>query len=346
MDRRDLLKLLGVAAVPPWLDSPNTDDHERLARAVLAPQRVDAQVIDHIDALVFDAYVADTRFGPEIALATVRAQSDLLHAMVDSCPQTLRPRLLSVLGNAVRICGWLSFNAGDKPSAASYYERARRLAHQAGDPDLAAFTLADHAILAIWAKQPRTAVDHSLAADYWVARGGNPTLKAFVSDMTAVSHAAAGNGSDALRQFDATGKHLDDLPNATPVPYYNYSHAIHTARRGQALLSLGRTSEAVPIITNSLAMYKTLERTDKTQVGTARNLLISELELSKARAIEGEVEEAVRIITDATPRITQLPTPRMGERLQDILDHLQPWADTPAIRELTNGLRHQKLIAR
>ncbi|GLZ42884.1 helix-turn-helix transcriptional regulator [Actinokineospora sp. NBRC 105648] len=344
MDRRDLLRLLGVAAAPSWLGPLNADDHERLAQATLTPRRVDERVLEHIESLLVGSKATDAQLGPEVALYTARAQTHLLRAMIDQCPDSLRPRLLSTLGHGLAICGWLTFNTGDNHGAERFYEQARTFAHEARDPDLAAFTLANHALLAIWSKRPRTAVDHSLAADYWASRTDNAPLKAFIADMSAMSLAAADNPADSLRKLDTTPRHLDALPNAAPSHFYYYSDAIHTSRRGQTLLTLGRTSEAIPIITRSLGLYETLKRTDPTQLGIKRNIIASELELSKAHAINRDVDESVRVVSAAIPRITENPTPRMGERLQDILDHLQPWANTPAIRELTDSLRHQKLI--
>jgi hypothetical protein len=53
--------------------------------------------------------------------------------MTAECPDELRLRLLSVLGNSQRSAGWISFNADDLSATRRYYEQARVVAHDAQD---------------------------------------------------------------------------------------------------------------------------------------------------------------------------------------------------------------------
>jgi hypothetical protein len=104
MNRRDLLQLFGLTATTafasPWLEGPDLGEQERVVAAIIKPERVDAQIITHIESVLFDAHLSNDKLGPRAALHTVLAQQKILQAMTAECPDELRPRLLSVLGNS------------------------------------------------------------------------------------------------------------------------------------------------------------------------------------------------------------------------------------------------------
>jgi hypothetical protein len=78
MNRRDLLQLFGLTATTafasPWLEGPDSGEQERVVAAIIKPERVDAQVITHIESVLFDAHLSNDKLGPRAALHTVLAQ--------------------------------------------------------------------------------------------------------------------------------------------------------------------------------------------------------------------------------------------------------------------------------
>jgi hypothetical protein len=147
MNRRNLLELFGLttttAFASPLLDGLDPDELGRVVATIVAPERVDAQAITHIESILFDAFLSNDKLGPRAALHTVLAQQKILQAMIAGCPDELRPRLLSVFGHSLRIGGWIYFNADDFSTARRYYEQARVVAHDAQDVKLATMVLAN-----------------------------------------------------------------------------------------------------------------------------------------------------------------------------------------------------------
>lgn len=98
MNRRELLQLLGWAvgtvATSPAASKLDTDEQERLARAVVSPNRVDDQVIDHVEAMFRHCQRQEDALGSRAVLPTVLGQRDLVRALLAECPVHLRPRLL------------------------------------------------------------------------------------------------------------------------------------------------------------------------------------------------------------------------------------------------------------
>jgi hypothetical protein len=142
MDRRDVLRLLRWAATAASVFPATVgDEHERVASVLTRSSRVDAQTIEHIEAILWHCRQQDHALGPQAVLTTVLAQRDLTRALVPDCPETLRPRMLSALSEASRQAGWLSFDLKQFDHAGYYYEDARALAHEAQNTGLGALVV-------------------------------------------------------------------------------------------------------------------------------------------------------------------------------------------------------------
>src|SRR5262249_33228251 len=102
VNRRELLRLLRWAATTfaaAHVTGLNTDEQERVTRAIAIPSRVDAQVIDHIETMLQHCKRQEDALGPQAVLQTVLAQRQLVDTLLTECPDSLRPRLLSVYSN-------------------------------------------------------------------------------------------------------------------------------------------------------------------------------------------------------------------------------------------------------
>ncbi|MBV8542445.1 MAG: hypothetical protein JO063_02240 [Pseudonocardiales bacterium] len=103
MDRRNMRRALSWAATIASLPfAIGGDEYQRVASALTEPSRLDAQTIGHIEAVLWHCRRQDHAMGPQAALDTVLAQRDLTRALVPSCPDPLRPRMLSVVRSVSR----------------------------------------------------------------------------------------------------------------------------------------------------------------------------------------------------------------------------------------------------
>jgi transcriptional regulator with XRE-family HTH domain len=139
MDRREHLRLLGwvattIAASP--LSRLNTDEQERLSKVIAAPNRVDEQVVDHIETILQDCKRQEDALGPHVVLHTVIAQRELVYSLLDECTDELRPRLLSVYSSMSSSIGIYFMNLEDPDSAMHYCDQAREAAQEARNTEL------------------------------------------------------------------------------------------------------------------------------------------------------------------------------------------------------------------
>ncbi|SDD93593.1 helix-turn-helix domain-containing protein [Actinokineospora iranica] len=338
MKRRGLLQLFGLTATsavaPGMFDAFDSDEQERVLGAIAVPERVDEQVIAHIETIVEHARVTDHQFGPQAALHTLLAQVKILSGMVPNCPDSLRPRLLSALANAQQKCGWLVFNKNDFVGARRCYEQARETAHQAQDVTRAAYILASMTQLALWMDLPAVGVDYAVAAQTWVARTDNVGVRAFASDTAACAFAAMGDTHAAMRKLEETRTYLPRCGEEPPAPYlYAYSDELHTGRRGESLLALGRVNEAIQVMSGSLDSY-----TSSAALAKPRDVAVGRIRLSEAHVVAGNIEEAAWMLGSVPEALAQNRSARIDHQIHEVRRTLTPWEDLAAVKQLDERL--------
>jgi tetratricopeptide (TPR) repeat protein len=329
MDRRDVLRLLAWAAsVASVFPATAGDEHERVASVLSASSRVDAQTIEHIEAVLWHCRQQDYALGPQAVLTTVLAQRDLACALMPDCPDVLRPRMLSVLSEASRQAGWLSFDLKQFDHAGYYYEDARALAHEAEDTGLGAFVLCEMSSLATWQGKPRIGIDHAVAAGQWADCTGDVRLRAYTADVAARAYAADGQRDACLTALDTAHSALTRADDNVPS-YTTYNEADCISIRGGCHLELGEPDRAV------FYRRQGLEVMDRS---FSRDLAMTTIGLGEAYVQCDEIDEAARLLGDAGEIAAGHSSVRLIERLVQARAGMQPWRDTVAVRALDERL--------
>ncbi|HET9257862.1 MAG TPA: hypothetical protein VFO16_22045 [Pseudonocardiaceae bacterium] len=331
MYRRDVIRMLGWAAITASLfPALNADEQQRVASVLSGSSRVDAQTIEHIEAVLWHCRHQDYALGPQAALDTVLAQRDLARVLLPECPDDLRLRMLSAQSEASRQAGWLSFDLKQFDHAGYYYEDARALAHEAENAGLGAFVLCQMSRLATWQGRPRIGIDHAIAAERWAQHTDDLRLRAYTAVLAAQAYAADGQRDACLTALDTA------LPgDQTPSHADYYDEALHVSWRGECHLRLGDTDRAIDYAQLSL---KTLNRS------YARNTAMTILDLGEAYARCDEIDEAARLFGDASEIAARNSSARLLERLKQGRAELEPWRHTSAVRDLDDRLASYALI--
>jgi tetratricopeptide (TPR) repeat protein len=295
-----------------------------------SPVKVDDQLIDEIESALADAMAQDDRYGPWLVLRSVLSQQNIVAGVLPDCPSRFRPRLMSVYANLTRFAGWLYFDLGDHASASKFYENARLAAHEAGDAELAAFTLSHMSHLAVWNGNPRLGVDHAEAALSWARRSCDPLLIADTAEMAARAYSQIpGEKSAALAALDENTQHAAEKPREGKSLAYFYGPGFAAAARSSCLRQLGDADRAEAAARESLAL-----------VGPAfvRARAFSLLELGNAHVRQREIEAAAAIFAEAAELATRNNSGRLVDSLRESRAMLTPWAAEHAVRELDQHL--------
>ncbi|MGH3933888.1 MAG: hypothetical protein ACRDS1_02705 [Pseudonocardiaceae bacterium] len=330
MDRRDALCFLAWAAsAAAVFPATAGDEPERVASVLSASSRVDAQTIEHIEAVLWHCRRQDHALGPQAVLTTVLAQRDLARMLVPDCPDALRPQLLSALSEASRQAGWLSFDLKQFDHAGYYYEDARALAHEAENTGLGAFVLCGMSQLATWRGKPRIGIDHAVAAGQWANRTDDLRVRAYTADVAARAYATDGRRDACLAALDTAHTVLMTADDHTPG-YSDYDEAIHISVRGECHLKLGEADPAASYAQQSL---KLLDRSH-----ARRSVAMTIVDLGEAYVQCTEIDEAARLFGDAADIAAGNSSVRLIERLVQARAGMQPWQHTAAVRTLDDRL--------
>jgi transcriptional regulator with XRE-family HTH domain len=336
MERRELLRILGwatsAAIAAPVFTVLDAEAQERIAGVIAAPSRVDETVIGHIETVLQRCRLQDDVLGAQATLDTVLAQRGLVQAMLMECPDTLRPRLLSVYGDLSRQTGWLSFDLKDFQGAWYYYEQARTAAHEAQNNVLAAATLCQMSHLATWERKPRVAIDHAIAAQGWADRTDDSLLRAYAHQVAARAYALDTNDPTSQSRGRAELERAEaamDGNTADSIMYFN-DRALLLSDQGRFFLHFGDPITAVAKTQEALALY---------DPSFVRNRAFTTLRLGTAHLQTGEIEHATTLIGDVVEFTARNRSARLIEEVKDTVHGLDKWNDVKAVRDLKERYR-------
>jgi tetratricopeptide (TPR) repeat protein len=306
MDRRGVLRLLAWAASAASM-FPITagDEHERVTSVLSRASRVDAQVIEDIEAVLWHCRRQDYALGPQAVLTTVLAQRDLTRALLPDCPPALKPRMLSVLSEASRQAGWLSFDLKQFDHAGC------EMSH-----------------LATWQGKPRIGIDHAFAAGQWADRTDDMRLRAYTADVAARAYAADGQRDACLSALDTAHTVLTRADDQVPS-YTTYNEADYISIRGGCHLELGEADRAV------FYRRQALEVMDRS---FSRDVAMATIGLSEAYVQCAEIDEGARLLGDAGEIAAGHSSVRLIGRLEQARAGMRPWEHTAAVREVDERL--------
>jgi hypothetical protein len=184
--------------------------------------------------------------------------------------------------------------------------------------------------------QPAMSVDYAVAAQTWAERAHNSCLSAFASDISACAFAAMGDYNTAMRHLESTQAYLPECSEQSALTFYTYSEALHVARRGQYLLELNRTVDAVKVIGESLKLYAA-EQPDSSSYRNI-NIAMAKLDLSAAHVQAGDIDESTAMLSSVVDFVSQNRADRLVKRVRSIRATLEPWQDTPPVKQLDDQL--------
>ncbi len=321
MDRRSLFKVAALgAAAAAGVDLP---------ALVHGGGEAGETAVAALRQSLHAAMVLDDQLGSPAASGMVQVQTALTRALLEDCSPDQRRPLMVLHAEWVGLGGCLEVDRGQFEAAASMYEQAREIAHDAEDSDLAAYMLCHLSQLATWQGRRRFAQDHAAAAHAWIRDSRDARLRGYVLMLSAWAAANVGHERDALRALDDAQAALAGLGPCPP----SASRAYHTddtmlaAYRGAVLAALGRTAEG------AAAMRAAAE-----QMPSPRDQAVTLIESAEASVLAGDIDRAAAAIGTAAERTTRNRSPRLARRVMSARHQLAPWAASQPVRELDDHL--------
>ncbi|MGH3696952.1 MAG: hypothetical protein ACRDRX_23730 [Pseudonocardiaceae bacterium] len=334
VDRREHLRLLGriaaaVAASP--VLSLNSDEQERVAKAVAAPGRVDAQVIDHIEGMLQFCKRQEDALGPQAVLYTVLAQRELVNSLLGECPDELRPRLLSVYSSMSTSVAIYCFDLDDAGSAMHYCDQARETAQEARNTELAIYALCMMSHFASRQGKAHAGIDFAAAAQNLVSQTDDVLLQVCIAERFASAYGIDGQYKESMTAFDRalSGLAVPDSRRSPVSPVYWFNEGLIASRQSECLLRLGKPTEAAVSAQQALQLF------DHSFV---RDFAFCTLRLGTTRLLSGDIDEAACVIGEGAVLAARIRSARLTREVRTARGRLEPWKDTQAVRELDERL--------
>jgi transcriptional regulator with XRE-family HTH domain len=329
--RRDAMRIAGWALGALGLSGLDAEEYTRLALAVAAPRRVDAQVINNLAAVLAHCKRQEDTLGPCQVLETVMAQHRLVRRLLDGdeCREQLRRPLSLVDSNMASTIGGYLVDMGQPADASRYFADARRAAHDAHNPAYAAYAAANTSFAAFVRADTPTALDTAAAARSLATRTDDYRLKALAEQGAAAAYALDGQHGPCMIACDRAHDFLVNANGSAPQsPAYWLHHGSIDSQRSTFLSLLDRPKEAVEAACTAQAHY------DRTYVG---RYTLCEVRLGHALVLSKEITEAARVLGDAASQAHLFP--RLTGELHAVRALMTPWDNTHAVKTLDDQLQ-------
>lgn len=299
--------------------------------------RPDMRVVERIRTTLHDQMLNDDLLGAPAAQGTVISQQELAEALLLSCPEALKPHLLSVYAEATGFAGCLAWDMDDVATARRLYNLARDAAHEAEDNDLSAYVLCHLSQLALWEGKPRIGVDDAVAAVAWAKDSRDILLRSYTNVRAAHAYAKAGQRKGCLDALEVAEADLRNVHGNTPADSRAYFHGpgLFYSYKGECLGLLGDHKEA------AVASRKALTLIDADKI---RDTALSMLDLHRALLRLNEVDEAAKWLGDAAVLTETNRSRRLISALSDARKGLAPWSRDPAVRRLDERLASRDIV--
>jgi hypothetical protein len=115
---------------------PAPDEFDRFERALAAPRRTDAAVVEHLAQMLAEQRRAEDTLGARRIRVPVLAQLQVIDHLAADTSEPVHRELLTVGSQYQQFAAWLAQDAMDAAAASRHYAAAMSAAQEIGDADM------------------------------------------------------------------------------------------------------------------------------------------------------------------------------------------------------------------
>lgn len=294
-----------------------------------ANTRLTPELLDTLEQRLDDLRRLDDVLGGTRLRKTAVAEYDLLEGLARQTGQhgPLEHRLLSLLAESARMCGWLQFDSGRHALAQRYYITALRASASAGDPQVGANTLAFMAIQVYSEGNPQDAVQLVHTAQDGVMRRSTPRVKSMLHARAARALSKTGDRTACWRELDAARAQYARGPHDDDPPWSYWLTA------GEIEMLAGSSALDLEDPRRALTHFEQARRVQYAADGYARDHVLYLTRTARAHLQLGDLDAACAAATDAFTQNATLNSSRPSDALDDLRDELASHRDVRAVKD-------------
>lgn len=335
ISRRQFGELLAAGSFMTMLPSGlfNTDETDRLRRAISVPRQVDTQVVDYFRRLLDEHYTADKMLGPAELLPVAHAQMATLDRLRRDARPPVNQLLTPVQSHYAEFVGWLHQDAGDLHAAMYYSDRATELARVAGDKQMDAFMLIRKSNIVYRSGDAGRATDLAAAAQR-DRDGVDRRVLALACQQEARGWAIARDYDQCEPKLQQAAELLaaaESEPAAgAPTYIHYYGSEILEEQTATCYRDVGRTEQAIAIFQRKI---------DALPGGHDRDRGYRMAKLAVAYGQAGQVQSAATLGLQALALARQTCSARTENELRPLGTDLAAWSKQTDVATFLEALR-------
>lgn len=339
MDRRQAMQEIGkaIGATSILLDMPqtllNSDDLERLIRALIKPSRVDSETIIGLQKTIENYWrlrIQGSIGSPELLNAAI-GHFRIVTKLLQQCHiPTTRTHICTVASETAQLTGRLLVDIRDHHMAQSYYRDSLIIAQQSNNNTLYATGLGRMATVFAALGKPQDALSLLETAQQGVADTNSFTLSAWLAAETAETQAETGNQDACWKALEQASLFASQIQPGE----YTYGEIFDASRvpayQGTCHMRLHHSQLAIPALQEGLHAPQVPD-------GLKQSIL---LDITEANIQSGEVEQACNYMHQALDIIRRLQAARYIQRAYRLRQRMNLWGDVQVVKEVDERLHN------
>lgn len=235
---------------------------------------------------------------------------------------------LAAFGQLSQMTGWLALDGNRHAAARRYLTTAIYAAHEAGQPALAASSLAYLSLQETYRGRLGPALSLAQTASTIGNSSLTPLTKTMLATRLARAHAGLSHTDECLRVLDEMRSAFDNEGQREEPLWISYVDNVEVAaQEGACYLDLRMTTEACAALTRALDLLA------KTAPHRVRDRVHYLVRLARCYLLQREVERACEIATQAAALSEAIGSARVVERLGEFHLALEPFATSKPARD-------------
>jgi len=332
VDRRDFLALTGTA-----LAATATSWSAAVTGSGLAPVsgrvRLGGATLDRLTQRLADLRVLDDELGGTVLRDLACAELRWLTSLADSADLigTEQRRVLGLIAEAARLCGWLHLDADHHAAAQAYYVTALRCSASAVDPLTGANVLAGMSFQATLTGYTSEALELLDTAEQQVGRRASPKLRALLASRRARAYARAGDSRACGLALNASETALAAAGDGQVEPdwIYFFDEAELAAQAGACWVDLHQPARARPLLDAALQTLAPQYVRDRT---------IYHVRSAQTHLHSGELNLACEELTTAAALVERTGSTRSISTIREARRAMAAHDREPVVREFDRTL--------
>ncbi|WP_328723415.1 hypothetical protein OHT52_30535 [Streptomyces sp. NBC_00247] len=251
-------------------------------------------------------------------------------------PADLQQRLWGVAANLAVLAGWMSHDVGLEPTAQKYFVIAAHAAREGGDRPRAGEALSRAARQMVHLGRPQDALDLMKLAHSGAGDEALPRTRAMLHTIEAWAYASMGRGQAMRRALGEAEELFVSDRNVEKAPGWMqmFDEADLYGMQALAFRTLADHDPSAAALAQQHAKKALGMRND----GRQRSKLFDFISLASACFIAGDPEQADAYARRALVSMGETSSHRTWDRLRQMYDLTDRYADDPAIRDLREEL--------